>query len=354
MPISEFDLAEPERSRMQVRYPTPEALVAALQRREDAARAQFQEWLQEPIRRLMDGMRQRLGLTHRQERLTEHALHAAETFVRTRPLREFAGLTRNAFQGAVLLHVGRQVAQPYGRMPGELAGPEPLPPSRAYDCQTVFMPSEKIGSFWFGGDWYGGHETDDGTLWLIVADITGHGYYAYILAQALPAVWRTCWAAGQLPADPQPTDLLTALHSLLADCLPDGVFVECTLARLTPDGRVTAAPAGGARMLVRDERRNRVDMVKMRGVWLGLERPLTDEHHTCILAENDELLIATDGIFDQLYDYLGPKQPLAATLSATMKNGGLLETLSLVLQKALAAQPQKDDITAVVIRRKLR
>src|SRR5436190_1629794 len=82
-------------------------------------------------------------------------------------------LREAGFRGSVLFQVARQFAQPFGRA-GQLAVPEPLPETEGYTCQTVYLPSEKVGTFSFGGDWYGGRREEDGTLWLIVADITGH------------------------------------------------------------------------------------------------------------------------------------------------------------------------------------
>src|SRR5262249_12431825 len=182
-------------------------------------------------RRLMAALKTRHHLQHRREQMTEHALHAAETFVRTRPPSEFTPLSVPAFRAALLLQVARQAAQPPGDRRNGVPIPEPLPERDAYTCRTLYLPSEKVGSFWFGGDWYVGHVGEDGSLWILVADITGHGYCAYLLANTLPAVWRACWANSKL-VDPQPSDVLGAMHDMLDGCLPDGVYAECTLLRL--------------------------------------------------------------------------------------------------------------------------
>ena len=77
----------------------------------------------------------------------------------------------------------------------------------------------------FGGDWYAGRLVDDGTLWVFLADVTGHGYYAYLLATSLPVVWQRCWNAHP-NREPEPAELLGAMHEMLADCMPDGIFLE--------------------------------------------------------------------------------------------------------------------------------
>src|SRR5262249_32743556 len=146
----------------------------------------------------------------------------------------------------------------------------------------------------FGGDWYAGRRNDDGSLWVLLADVTGHGYYAYLVASSLPAVWQRCWNAHPDHV-PEPADLLETMHELVSDCLPEGVYVECTLARLDAEGRVTVSPAGATRLLLRRDA-GEPNLVKLRGSWLGFRAPERDEQHTLELEDGDELILATDGI----------------------------------------------------------
>ncbi len=238
---------------MPAQYATPRELVQALNQRDDAARPQLWQWVREPIVRLLDEIRARQRLSHSRERLITHALHSAETFLRARPLQDFGPMTWSGFRAAVLLHVAKQLSQPFGGQVGGPPGPTPLPESPLYHSETVSLPYERVGNHWYGGDWFAGRHAPDGSLWVIVADITGHGYYAYLLASSLPSVWQACWKTLLLD-DLQPADLLAAMHDLLRDCLPDGIYVECTLVRLAVDGEATIAPAGGTRVLLRRSR----------------------------------------------------------------------------------------------------
>ena len=331
-------------------FATPESLVEALDNRVDGARTQLWEWLREPVRRLMEQLRNRYQLGHSLDRLTQHALYAAETFVRTRPAGEFASMSVAAFRAVVLVQVAKQAMDPFGgRRDGAVPMPEPLPESGSYVCRTVYLPYEKVGGLWFGGDWYGGLEVN-GTLWVIVADITGHGYCASLLANTLPAVWRACWSNGRLKGA-QPNDVLGAMHDILHDNLPDGVYAECTLLRLGPDGQVTVAPAGGSRLLLRRAGQREVELLRLRGPWLGLERPSVAEEQTCTLQPGDELLVASDGVFDQLIEYAGASTGLGRLVSAALGTGSLMDAVRDVLERALRARPQKDDITLVLCRR---
>lgn len=335
---------------MASRFPTPLALVQALHNREDAARRQFRDWLAPPIQRLVHDLAARHQLPHRLDRLTSHALHAAETYLRMRPAQDFARMSEPAFRAAVLLQVARQIVQPFGRNDAISCAPEPLPQTESYQSQTLYLPCETVGTFRFGGDWYGGRRDEAGRLWILVADVTGHGYAAYLLANALPAVWRRCWAEPRPNAE-SPSDVLGVLHDLLVDCLPEDVYVECTLVRLDPDGRVTAASAGGARLFVGEPTAGRLEMLRLRGIWLGFEAPAPFEQHDRVLAVGDELLLGTDGVFDQLLEYGGPGCDLVAMIRAE-PGDSLLESVRRLLDRALANETQKDDITIVTVQRR--
>jgi serine phosphatase RsbU (regulator of sigma subunit) len=137
------------------------------------------------------------------------------------------------------------------------------------------------------------------------------------------------------------------MHRLLEECLPDGVYVECTLARLGPDGAVAISPAGGSRVLLR--RGGRVELVRLRGGWLGLLPPSAGDQHAVTLAAGDELLLGTDGFFDQLAA-LG--EPVPAELQQLSTFRPLFDHARDLLQRALKATPQIDDITLVLLRRR--
>jgi serine phosphatase RsbU (regulator of sigma subunit) len=320
---------------------TPSELVEALQLQGNGARRHLWQQLEAPLRRLMDQLTARHQINGDRERLATNALHAAETWLRTRPTGAFAGMTWGAFRAAVLLHVAKVAAQPFGRSSAGAAEPLPLPRSPLYDSETLFLPHDRVGDYFFGGDWYGGGEAGDGSLWVIVADITGHGYHAYLLASALPGVWQRCWET----APRQPADLLAAMHHLVADCLPEGVYVECTLVRLAPEGEAVVAAAGGSRLILR-RGHGRPDLLKLRGAWLGLSAPSAAEQKTWTLQNDDELLLATDGVFDQLavHDEGMVLEQLASA--------PLLAGVRKMLDRALQRAPQADDITLVLLRRR--
>jgi hypothetical protein len=336
---------------LEPRYRTPRDLVEALQNGAPGARAQLGEWLREPVARLIDGLIAKHQLKHGRDRLVLHALHATETYLRTRPVGEFAAVNLSAFRAAVLLQVAKMLYHPFGGQAGNAVHPTPLPDTPVYASRAISLPYERIGPFWYGGDWFAGRETGDGSLWVIVADITGHGYYAYLLASALPSVWHLCWK--RRPAGAEPADLLADMHDILEDCLPDGIFVECTLARCTPEGDATVAPAGGSRLLLRRGGSGRVELLKLRGSWLGLHRPAATDQCRWRLDAGDEMMLGSDGVFDQLADQSGGN--LAVAVDEMSRADGARPLLDLVndcLRRSLRQSQQKDDITMVLLRRR--
>ena len=336
---------------MEPRYGTPVELVEALQNRAPGARARLAEWVREPVAGLIDAVIARHHLPHRRDRLVVHALHAAETYLRTRPAQDFAGMTQTAFRAALLMQVAKSLYHPFGGQPAKTAGPTPLPETAVYVSEAVSLPFDRVGPYSFGGDWFAGRESDDGSLWVIIADITGHGYYAYLLASSLPSVWQACWRRRPDIADP--ANFLADMHDLLEDCLPDGIFVECTLARLGSDGDVTVAPAGGSRILLRRFGSNRLELLKLRGSWLGLQRPSANDQSSCRMDTGDEMLLGSDGLFDHLADLTGGN--IAAALdemSRATETRSLLDKVHERIRRALRLGRQKDDITMVLLRRR--
>jgi hypothetical protein len=329
---------------MDLRYRTPQELVEGLQVRGSGARTQMWQLLREPFERLMAELISRHRLEDDHELLTTHALHSAETALRSRPAGAYTGMSWGAFRGAVLLQMAKLAMQPFGAAKPGSDGPPPLPECPSYDSKTFFRPSARLGNHFFGGDWYAGRRLED-SFWVFLADVTGHGYYAYLLASALPAVWQRCWNAHPGRA-PEPAELLATMHDFLTDCLPEGIFLECTLARLTDDGQVKVVPAGGVRLWVWS-RAGPPDLVKLRGAWLGLRPPAADEQHTLSLGHGDELLLATDGVFDQL-----DEQGAEAVGRAASRRGGLFEAVRELLERSLEREEQKDDITMVLLRRR--
>jgi hypothetical protein len=328
-------------------YPTPHALVEALHARQGRARRQLHQLLHAPIDRLMEELIARHQLAADRDMLVVNALHLAEVTLRLRPASAFAGQSWGVFRASLLMQVAKLATEPFGAAEANGSAPPPLPDCPVYHSETFFRPHGRAGRYSFGGDWYAGHRLEDGSLWVFLADVTGHGYYAYLLAASLPHLWSLCWTGA---APTQPAELLARLHRWLEESLPEGVYVEATLARLNPDGSVVVAPGGGCRVLVRSAA-GEVLLHKLRGGWLGFVSPSERDQAAWALAEGDEMLLGTDGLFDQV-ETAHPGPPLTESLRGPDSGRSLLGTMRGLLEQALSRAPQKDDITVVLLRRR--
>jgi hypothetical protein len=339
---------EPEMMTLSER--SPAELVEALQQREEGASDLLAEWFHEPVLRLMGEIARRHNLSHDPEVLAERALHGLGTYLRACPPEEFVDMSARAFRAAALAHVAKVALTPFGAPTTNSApGRDPLPPCPAYESEMLYLPFERVGEHGYGGDWIGGAGADDGSLWVFLADVTGHGYYAHLLAANLSAVWQTCWD-GLPPECDQPIELLHRLHAILEGCLPEGVFVEACLGRLAPDGQAVVASAGGTRLLLREGERREISLHTLRGRWLGLAPPDEADQRTWELAAGDELLLGSDGLFDQL----ALSGRLGEAGVAALPDGSLLGGVRRAVYAALRESPQRDDISAVALRRRAR
>jgi hypothetical protein len=339
---------------MRTGFATPRQLVEALQQGRPGAREQLADWLGGPVGQLMDRMRERDGLQVDRALSIHCALHAVELYLRDRSVAQFGRETWASFQGTLLIHVAKMASlHRLGLAAADATGPGPLPEHPLYESRTFFRPYERVGNFRFGGDWFGGLHAEDGSLWVIVADITGHDYYAYLLANSLADLWRLSWqAAVASTPQPEPVHVLGAMHELLLGSLPEGFYVEATLARFCANGEARVAPGGGTRVLIRSGGAG-VALHRLRGGWLGgWRRPEPGDQHNWTLEEGDEILLCTDGVYEQLEEHGIPAAEVAVHFRGLGNGSTLFDAVQRTLQESLRQRPQTDDITMILLRRR--
>ena len=155
-------------------------------------------------------------------------------------------MSMKVFRACVLYAVSRMLREPSPPSPLDGSLAESIPGGPHYQLDTLLRPCGEVG-----GDWLGGDLLDDNTLWILIADVCGKGYPASILARGLPLLWRIRSANNLRRRKCEPVELLNLLGAELNRCLPDGVFVEATAARLDPLGQVLVGAAGFTRVLSR-------------------------------------------------------------------------------------------------------
>src|SRR4051812_44995611 len=86
---------------------TPRLLVETLQGRDRAARDRLWELIRPALERLIERLIAEHRLVGQHDRLVLHALHSAETWLRTQPLPAFDQVSWQTFHAAVLVHVAK-------------------------------------------------------------------------------------------------------------------------------------------------------------------------------------------------------------------------------------------------------
>jgi hypothetical protein len=330
-------------------------MVGLLRQGEPAGRALLEELCGPPLGRLVDRLVPRDQPARDRDRalLVHRTLRWMEMYLRSRDAGEFTHMGRETFL-AQLLAAAYKVLAPVGSG-GQSQRPPHAPRgaqaneafhSLRFRVRTYRLPLDAVG-----GDWAGVRVEGDGSLWILVADVTGHGSPAHIIANGLPYLWETraiaqCRSAGRAPGE-----VLAALGAALQAVLPEGVFVEATLVRFTPAGRAWVSGAGNCRLIVRQSGRPRFDLHRVGGSWLGLGLARHDER-AWKLARGDEFLLASDGLYEQR-DSQG--RPLELTLDARAAvhlapGRSVHDAVLATLNETLAVARQNDDILVVTVR----
>ena len=146
-----------------------------------------------------------------------------------------------------------------------------------------------------GGDFYDVVESADGTVEVLIGDVSGHGPDEAALGVALRIAWRTLVLSGIAPAE-----RLRRLDEILDVERPAGhIFATLSCVTLSPDRRLArVVRAGHPGLMLRAG--GRVDWLEVPGgpalgILPGSEWP----QHELVLADDGwELVLFTDGLFE--------------------------------------------------------
>ncbi|WP_454050790.1 PP2C family protein-serine/threonine phosphatase [Cellulomonas sp. Marseille-Q8402] len=215
--------------------------------------------------------------------------------------------------------------------------PHETPQVRGYELAASCLPGPDVG-----GDFYDWYAADDGVV-LTLADVTGSGPAAAILAAAVRALLR-----GSAFGAPVDRAMVDAGAVLQADPSRSGLSATAFHARLDPaTGRLEYGDAGhGLTLVLRAD--GTWDRLATLGPPLGVSDEATRALAETHLGPGDLLVAFSDGVLD-LFDGTPRCLPLLA--------GELLhcptadEAVQRVLRLAAAADARRDDITVLAVRR---
>ncbi|MFG0335544.1 MAG: PP2C family protein-serine/threonine phosphatase [Maioricimonas sp. JB049] len=202
-----------------------------------------------------------------------------------------------------------------------------------------------------GGDYYDHLLVADGTLWVVIADVSGHDVGSSLLMANTRAYLRSMTQTGS-----DLESIVKRLNRFLCDDADGRRFVTFWCGRLEPGSRqLTYIGAGHPGYVLRED--GRLEELSLTGAALGIDsdgefRPRLGP--VVPLNTGDTLLLLTDGLLEAAGpdgEQFGIERAAATVRRCSDRTAA--ETLTELLDEVArfcAPQPFTDDVTAVIVR----
>ncbi|HUX44988.1 MAG TPA: SpoIIE family protein phosphatase [Terracidiphilus sp.] len=157
--------------------------------------------------------------------------------------------------------------------------PAALPATPGFTVENVYIPASEVG-----GDFFQVLPDDDGSLLIIVGDVSGKGLQAAMTVSAIVGALRD-------NNERQPAHVLAHLNRVLSGQISG--FATCSAALIAIDGNMTLANAGHL-----SPYRNGEELPVPGGLPLGLLAEATYDEKHFELAPGDRLTFVSDGVVE--------------------------------------------------------
>jgi len=148
-----------------------------------------------------------------------------------------------------------------------------------FNIESVYAPAKQVG-----GDFFRIMPEQDGSVLIVVGDVSGKGLKAAMTVSAIMVTLRGC------PSH-RPAEILAYLNQVLFGQVSG--FVTCCVTRITPDGVITLANAGNPAPY-----RNGEEMVVEPGLPLGMLADTRYRETRYQIAPGDRLTFVSDGVVE--------------------------------------------------------
>ncbi|MGA7617010.1 MAG: SpoIIE family protein phosphatase [Thermoanaerobaculia bacterium] len=220
--------------------------------------------------------------------------------------------------------------------------PETPPAIDGYSFEGVNRPCRTVS-----GDYYDFIVRPDGSIYFVIADVSGKGVTAALLMACLQASFRIF--AG---SDPAPGELVARLNSALRENMPQARFITLFAGRLHPEsGRVEYTNAGHTPPYWLHAGEPRI--VSDAHLLLGMFPDPGYQTAELTLEKGDALVLFTDGV-SEADDASGAEfgdSRFAEVLSALHGERAeeIVEQIELAVMRFIGERPVADDLTVLVI-----
>ncbi|TGK49237.1 response regulator [Leptospira kanakyensis] len=200
-----------------------------------------------------------------------------------------------------------------------------------------------------GGDYYDFHTPDEYSLGVVVADVSGHGIPAAIVAAMFKMAFNL-----QKHVSKKPNEVLKRINKLLLDSIHKQFVTACYLFFDLKNHRILYASAGHPPVAFYRRETNKVELVRPRGRILGCFPEIPDEILDIPFNVGDRVILYTDGISEARNpsgDMFGDERLSHYILeNSTNKSADLFADGLLDRVKEFCGKPiPDDDITLVVV-----
>ncbi|MEV5321033.1 GAF domain-containing SpoIIE family protein phosphatase [Streptomyces sp. NPDC052687] len=145
-----------------------------------------------------------------------------------------------------------------------------------------------------GGDWYDAFLQPDGSLLIVIGDVTGHGLHAAIVMGQL----RTALRAYAID-NATPGEILTLLHRMLRHLQPE-LYATALIARVSPGEREAVWASAGHPPAIVCSDDGGVSVLRDRpGPMLGIPIDCVYADHATALPPGGTLMLYTDGLVER-------------------------------------------------------
>ena len=204
-----------------------------------------------------------------------------------------------------------------------------------------------------GGDYFDWQLLPDGQIAISVGDATGHG-----IGPALVSALCRAYARASFLVEPKHAQVLERLNSLLASDLADDRFVTFAVIFLNPvTSEIKVLSAGHGPILWYRRATSKLENFEAQGIPLGMIAGMTyeDSRMKCLKA-GDMIVLVTDGF----YEWQNPEaeefgmERLKETIRQARDCSAeeVIARLHTAVKDFSRGTEQKDDLTAVVLKRK--
>jgi len=205
--------------------------------------------------------------------------------------------------------------------------PALLPAPAGFQMEAAYVPAQEVG-----GDFYQVLDQRDGTVLIIVGDVSGKSLKAAMTGALAIGAIRALAVEGLRPAD-----FLARLNQQVLDA-QDGGFITCLCARLEPTGAITLANAGHL-----SPYRRGVEVPLESGLPLGIVPGVQYGETACQLVPGDTLTLLSDGVVEA--------RNSAGQLFGFESTRAISTQSAAAIASAAQAFGQEDDITVLTIAR---